>query len=338
MVSLARCVPWTTTAIALLAARAATAASPSGVAAAQGLYDEARKLMSAGQYAAACPKLEESQRLDKSLSTEFHLADCYDHTGRPASAWALFLQVATEAKAAGRADGERVARQRASELAPKVSHLTVSVPPNVQLDGLEVRRDKEVLGQGQWGSAVPVDPGKHVIAASAPGHADWTTTVEIAEGKSAVAEVPALVVVAAPPPSASATPESGPAEPQGGGSPAPSGGASTRRTIGLVVAGAGVVALGVGAYFGVDALSKNSDSNGQGCSGNACRQPGYDLRNQARTSGDIATVLLGAGAAAAVGGAVLWLTAGTQHGSGGRDPRMRVVLGPGALRLEGEFR
>src|SRR5579859_4502823 len=73
-------------------------------AAAQALFSDARKLMTQGRYADACPKLEESQREAPAIGTLFNLADCYEHTDRLASAWAAFLKVAAETKMKGQTD------------------------------------------------------------------------------------------------------------------------------------------------------------------------------------------------------------------------------------------
>jgi len=54
--------------------------------AAQALFDEAKRAMADGRWAEACPKLEESERLDPSIGTAFNLARCYEHVGRIASA------------------------------------------------------------------------------------------------------------------------------------------------------------------------------------------------------------------------------------------------------------
>lgn len=50
----------------------------------------ARGLVQKGDWAAACPKFEESERLDPGIGTLYHLADCYEHVGRLATAWGLF--------------------------------------------------------------------------------------------------------------------------------------------------------------------------------------------------------------------------------------------------------
>jgi serine/threonine-protein kinase len=327
---------------------AARAGSPGDVAAAQGLYDDARKLMHDGNYAPACPKLEESNRLDKSTSTEFHLADCYEHTGRTASAWALFLQVASESRAQGRADAEQIARDRATALSGKLARLTVNVGSPV--DGLEVKRDAEALGQAQWNSAVPVDPGTHSIAAHAPGHQDWSGSVVVADGKTASIDIPALVAAAAAPTSAApataatATPGATTSEQPVAAAPASTGGQDTsrglggRRTVSLVIGGAGLVALGVGGYFGFSAISKNSDSNADNhCVANRCDPIGTAARNDAVTAGNISTVLVGVGAVAVVAAGVLWLTAPRTATTATTAQHVDVGIGPGSLLVKGVF-
>jgi len=264
------------------------------------LFAEAGKLVDAGQPARACPKYEESLRLFESVNTRYFLADCYERIGRTASAWALYLEVA--AKASDDPAKEGKARERAASVAPKVSHLTVAADTK-QTAGLEVKRDGAPLGPGQWGTAMPVDPGPHVVEATAPGKKPWSAEIQVApNGAKARLVVPALE--AAPESAASATPV---AAPEG----APQADASTgngQRTLGLVVGGTGVAAMGVGVVLAFMAKSKYDDAAPY-CNGDRCVQEGVDLRDSAVSRATVATVVFGVGLAATVGGGLLWFTA-----------------------------
>src|SRR5215471_10148564 len=66
--------------------RAAAQVSTEDRVAAESLFTDARRLMQAGDYEHACPKLEASRRLEPALGTTLNLADCYDKLGRTASA------------------------------------------------------------------------------------------------------------------------------------------------------------------------------------------------------------------------------------------------------------
>src|SRR6185369_13042037 len=102
------------------------------------------------KYAEACPKLEESQRLEPGIGTKFYLADCYEHIDRLASAWALYLESSDEAGDANMKDRAEYARKRAEALQPKLIRLSVQVPDEVRaLPGVEIHRDDLVLKAGQ---------------------------------------------------------------------------------------------------------------------------------------------------------------------------------------------
>lgn len=171
--------------------RAAAQDNAEDRAAAQVLYDEARKLTTSGKYADACPKFEESQKLDPGFGTAFYLADCWQHIGRTASAWALYLDVAAQTKAAGQIDRSTLSKARAEALEPKLSRMSISVAsPSA---GIQVERDGVSVGKALWGTAVPVDPGEHKVRATAPGRKSWETTVVVApDGASQSVAIPAL--------------------------------------------------------------------------------------------------------------------------------------------------
>lgn len=297
-------------------------------AAAQALFDEATRLAASGGYPEACAKFAESNRLDPGIGTQFHLSDCYEQSGRFASAWAGFLEVASQARASGQSDRERAALSRAGKLEARLPKLSIEVPADARVRGLEVRRDGILVGEAQWGTLVPVDPGDHVVVASAPGKVTVARTVHAEVGKRGTYTVPLLedaadddskagaaavgaaggVDAEAPPSNAGSRDDSSPSEAKSGG-PNP---------LVYVLAGAGVVGLGVGTAFAFMAKSSNDDSMAE-ChpdDPNVCSPTGVDLRNDALAQGNVATVAFIVGGAA-LAGAGIWLVVG---GSGSEKP------------------
>jgi hypothetical protein len=49
---------------------------------AERLFAEASALVAAGKYAEACPRFEESERLDGALGTHYNLALCFEKIGK----------------------------------------------------------------------------------------------------------------------------------------------------------------------------------------------------------------------------------------------------------------
>ncbi|HQP34128.1 MAG TPA: hypothetical protein PLI95_03075 [Polyangiaceae bacterium] len=338
----------------MVAVAMATVAVPAGAeptaadrATARALFDEARALVTQSKHAEACPKFEESQRLDPGVGTMFNLADCYEGVGRTATAWTTFLEVASKLRAEGQAEREKAARERAAALEPKLARLSVMVPEAARIPGLVVRRDGGEVGAPVWGSAVPVDPGKHTIEASAPGKKKWAESVEVGASARISVTVPALqdepaAATAPVVPSGGAAVGPAATAPAGGLAVTPpsadadkAGDGSTQRLVGLIVGGAGVIGLGVGGLVGLGAKSKFDDS-GDYCIGNRCSQQGVDLRSDAVSQGNTATIIGGLGLAAMVGGAVLYFTApsGKKRASSNATT---VGLGPGSIVVGGKF-
>jgi len=147
---------------------------------AETLFREAKLLMEAGNYPVACPKLAESQRLDPGTGTLLAIALCHQGEGKTATAWAEFADVVTAANKDGRADRVKFARERMVALERTLSRLTVDVPASLRgVSGLEVKRNGIVIGKAAWGTAMPVDPGVHVVEASAPGKRRMAVTMTI---------------------------------------------------------------------------------------------------------------------------------------------------------------
>jgi len=184
--------------------------APTDSALAETLYQEARTLMEQGDHAAACPKLAESYRIAPATGTLLNLATCHEAQGRFASAWAEFQSASVAARRDGRPDRVEYADQHAKDLFPKLSRLTITVAPGVDVATLEITLDGTIVGAATLGVAAPLDPGEHAVKAHGPGRLPFTTTVTlgaVADQKSVtIPELtpdPAAVAArSAPPPSA----------------------------------------------------------------------------------------------------------------------------------------
>jgi hypothetical protein len=302
-------------------------------AAAEALFAEGRKLMAAGDYAAACSKLAASQALDAGVGTQLNLADCYEKQGKTASAWAQFRETITAARNAGSPEREKVARRRAEALESQLSYLTIVASSD---PGLTLTRDDARIDPAAVGSALPIDPGSHVITASAQGKQSWSTTVTVGpNGDRISVTVPALQAAEedkpAPgvqteptlPPAAAATTAS---------DPAPSS-SSPQKLIGIIASGAGVAGLAVATYFGLQAAARWSDAKA-GCDPYPyCGEEGRRLSRDAQGSGTISTVAFIAGGVLLAGGVVLWLSAPGAP----RQTETALLVGPGSVQLRGSF-
>jgi hypothetical protein len=176
---------------------------PQERAAAEMLFQDAKRLMKTGKVPEACRKLEESQRLDPRAGTLLALAVCHKNEGKIATAWVEFREALSLAKKAGRMDRVSLAQKEIAAIEPKLPRLAIVVPAASLVPGLVLRRDGEELGPPLWDTAVPVDPGEHQVSASAPGRKAWEAKVTVAEGDEAKVSIPMLQELpkpVAPPP------------------------------------------------------------------------------------------------------------------------------------------
>lgn len=331
-------------ALGLTAPAVARAQTGGSDVAAQALFDEGRKLMGEKNYAAACPKLAESQRMAPSGGTLLNLAECYEKNGQTASAWAAWKDAAGRANAAGKADVEKRASDRAAALEPQLSKLTIALANGSDVTGLEVKLDGAAVGHATFGTPLPVDPGSHTVDANAPGKQPWQSKVDVAaKQKDAAVTVNLIDAPVAPPPPlppGGSPGGAGTAPPPPPPPPAPPPSSwSTNKTLALVSGGLGVVGLAVGSVFGLQAQSKNNDAlQPQNCrTSSLCTQNGLNLTNDAKSAATISTVSFVAGGALAAGGVVLWLTAPSASPQTG----MRLVPTVGAslagVSIDGAF-
>lgn len=304
-------------------------------AAAEALYEAGKTLLKT-DVTAACDKFAASQELDPGVGTLLHLGACNEKLGRVASAWASFREAASYARRSGQPDREKTATSRADKLEPRLPKLVIDTSHS-GAETVEITRDQKPVPSATLGVPIPVDPGSHVIAVSAPGKVTWQTTVHMVEGRTDALVVPPLEAapsdepvappVAAPPPAPqSAPPKSAPEPPP---PPSPSG-LGTRAKVGIGIGALGAVSLIAGSYFGLRTMSKWDESK-QHCVGLDCDQTGVDLASTARVSGNVSTALFAVGAVALGTGAFLFFTSPK-----GTESKIAVGAAPGGALLSWE--
>ncbi len=265
---------------------------------AQKLFEDAVKMTETGMFKEACPLFAASLRLDSGIGTLLYLADCQEQVGQTASAWAGFKEAVDLAKRKNQPDREKIARERAAKLEPKLSMLKIDVDEKTRALGVTVKRNGVVVADAIWGSYLPVDPGTQELEASAPGYETWKSTTEVPVGPARTeATIPALTQSHLP-----------------GPTPVPVGGGSSgfaMRIAGISLGGAGVVGLAIGTGFGVDAMGSYSDARDTCVNDDPtrCTPAGVELQRSASTSALVSTVAFSVGATALVGGALLFFLA-----------------------------
>lgn len=262
------------------------------------LFQEGRSLMSEGKTAEACPKLQESHRLDPSGGTILNLALCHEQGGLLARSWSEFHEAISFARRDGRSDRQEAAESHIAAIEPRLSKLTIVVPDAVRVEGLRIERNGRELTQASWSMPMPVDGGEHIVSASAPGKVPFSTNIVIdMESDSRTVEIPALSPLPAPKdaPKSSAVlakpqDEPVPARPATLEDPQLGTDTSTRRSVGWWVGAAGLAQWGAAGYFGVKAFRDHAESNSN-CPNDQCTQAGVDANDAARRAADASTVL-----------------------------------------------
>ncbi len=265
------------------------------------LFREGRALMKSGNYESACPKLEESYRLDPAAGTGINLGDCFEKQGKVASA----LLAYQAARALLKAGDPRIGpvEKEIAALDKRAPRLTIKLAPGAP-DGTTVKRDGREVEASKLGLPVAVNPGKHTVTVLSAGAAPRRRSVAIAESERRE------IVVEADEPD-----EIGQTRPASveSGAPAKDDSPDVQRTLGFVALAAGAAALGVAGYYFFKA-----NSVGDKCtSAAACNA----LEEEDQAHRDKATIwgIIG-GVSAAGGAAVVLLTAPEADTGSRRNP------------------
>lgn len=280
-------------------------AAPANVAAADALFQSAQQDLEQGKWADGCPKFERSMTLDPSVSTLLNIAKCHDHDGKLILAWNALQRAIVMNR--DTPDGDRQAaldkysRDALAVLEERLPYLTIRVTDDVP--GLSVRRDDALVDLKTLGQPIPVDPGKHVVVARAPGFKSQRTEIALAERKR---EQVLISLTKAPVSTTSPSePYVQPAEP-----PADTSGSRSIPVWVWPVGGAGVALVATSVYFTTAWASNTNDLDDRVkvlCQPTCPRSSQSELQplvDAANTSAGLA-VGLGAAGVGAVGAAVV---------------------------------
>jgi hypothetical protein len=246
------------------------------------------------------------------------------------------------------------ARENAQRLEAKLGRIEIVVPPDNEIDGLQIRRDGALVADVVRGVPVAVDPGLHVISATAPGRRTWSTTIGLSPGKSTVSVIiPFLdeahdAALLLDPPASSTTArldgrdvppvrDRAPlslALPRSADSDFDPDRGGTQRTVGWVLGGTGLASIAVGTIFAVGASSTRSSLDSR-CPNAVCAADARENIDKLHAQMTTANIFLWGGLASLAGGAVVYFTAPSRDRTERSTASFQIApsVAPGAAGL-----
>ena len=310
------------------------------IASARRLGFEGITLADKGNCAAAVEKLARAEKLFHAPTTLGRLGECQVQLGRlvegtenlgrvareelPTNAPPAFVQARARARKQLAAASPKLARAKISVKGPLDANVTVTV-------------DGTPLPSANLGEDRALDPGSHVVKATAPGFLEASATIVLREGGS---EEVTLTLSADPNAVKAAAPlvsETKPARASPGSAP-PGAEQAPNRTAAYVVLGVGAVGVGVGAAFGLSALTQKS-SLSKACPNDQCHASEQGDLDAAKRAGTVSTIAFGVGGAALLVGGILFFTATGSPRAATAQPGLvaRPYTDGSSLGLAGSF-
>lgn len=273
----------------------ARAQSPEELASGRQLFVEALADEEQGRLAAALEKYRRVQRIRDTVPVRFRLGSTLEGLGKIAQAVAAYGAAVQLGTSSGtEPEVVRAAQARIDALAPRLAHLALHFPSRSSTDDVEVSVDGERVAPALFAD-VPVDPGAHVIAASAKGAAPFRAQVTVWEGGRV--EVP-IALEATP-----VAPAPGP----------PPDTRSSLGTVGIITGAAGGLLVAGGIIVLALRSSAISDLK-ESCPNGNCpaerEEELRDTRDRAVLQGPVGVTLVATGIAALGTGIFLFAIAG----------------------------
>jgi hypothetical protein len=313
-------------------ARAQGGPSAEELSAARSLFAEALRDEEARRFQDALRKFQEVREVRDTASIEYRIGTCYEGLGQAAAAYAAYRRATGFGQYdAPSSDVVGAAQLRLEALAKHVARLTLALPEHAPAD-VEVRVDDAPIARATLSEPIAVEPGTHVVTATATGATPFRSEIVLPEG------APVSLSISLEP------------------LPAPTAAPAIRAPMPVVTAGAGtvpgwiVIAVG-GALVATSAvllIAREADISRlqQNCPNTVCL-PGANrgdlesTRSRALVEGPLATAFGIAGVASAALGTYFVLAARPAPPS---SPGAMTYVSPwlawqaGGLSLVGTFR
>jgi len=169
-------------AVVLAGSPRAWAASAEDRAAARQHLSQAQELKKRGQLADACKHLEEVERLDPKLPTLMELAECTEQLGKLVEAESYWSSARDRARHDEKPQSKERAEKRLASVQKRIAHVTLQL--TAEASGARVLCDGAPLEAASLGSALPMNPGDHVIVVKLAGHDDASYAVKLSDSDS----------------------------------------------------------------------------------------------------------------------------------------------------------
>lgn len=268
------------------------------VARAREQFRQGLSLEAAGDYPRALATFTEVALVKSTPQVRYHIAFCQEKTGDYVAALGSYRLALHEARESGATDVEGPAQEALAALEPKIPKLTIQRGEGASV--AEITLDDKPLAASSVGTPVLVNPGPHVVKATAPGRKPALIELSLQDGE---AKEIALTMEELPPePVAPVAPVAPGPDAAGPEQPPPSK-SSPIRTAGFFVGGAGLASLAVsGIFFGLRA-GAISDLDAQcGPDGQSCPASAQSTYDSGKTYSTVSTATFIAGLALVAGG------------------------------------
>ena len=237
------------TAASVIALAATFAAAPAFAQNAAAVFQEALKAAERGDAGAACRLFQASYALEASDGTALNIGGCRETDGDFVGAYNMFAEVSVRAEKVGRKDRVELATQRMKALEPKVA--LVAVRLGAMTHERTTTLDKKLMPLLMV-RPVAVPAGPHLVEVQGKNGPIASRTLTAVVGETVLLDAGVPLTTEAP-----TTVE----QPATRVAPGHARDSSSRKTVGFVVAGVGLVSLGACAVTGIMALGKKSDAD-----------------------------------------------------------------------------